>query len=143
MCTPTSSYVMRGMEPSAVRLLGESLSPAGLSQRPIVPRSRTAHTGPSREVVLKASFPPQVAGTLPGSLGILDDGKGPAPDRKESRPGPRSLSFFLLFSKGSVTAPSSEGIRQLTTTFRDWKFLLAAGLTPSGDVPLTHRNPGL
>lgn len=37
------------------------------------------HIGSSREVVLKApraSFPPQVTGTLPGSLGTLDDREG-------------------------------------------------------------------
>lgn len=57
-------------------------------------------------------------------------GKGPVPDRKESRPGPRSLSLelslFLLFSEGSFRASSSESRSQLTITFRDWKFFLIA-----------------
>lgn len=104
--------------------------------KPPAAELQMAHTGSSREVALKApaSCPPQVAGTLPGSLGTPDDGKGPMPDRKESRPGSRSLSLLLLFSKGSVTASSSEGRNQLTTAFRDWKFFLTAGLSPSDDI---------
>lgn len=149
MCA-TSSNVMRGCVHTrpAHCVPRSTLSSAVLFKKPLVLRSR---------VVCGTHWLEQGGGTqgpLPHSLPVRlghcrevwepeTTGKGPVPDRKESRPGPRSLSLelslFLLFSEGSFPTSSSEGRSQLTVACRDWKSFLTACLNPLGWHPLNPQ----